>query len=86
MPTRITDTSPAVRDHHRALIAALTPAERLRRAFALSAMARDFALAGARKSAANGGPAAVRARFLEQMYGAEMAAWVEARVVADASG
>ena len=82
MSSSVQDTSPAARDHLRALIAALTPAERLQRALALSSMARDFALAGARKFAGAEGADAVRTRFLEQQYGAEVAAWVSSRLAA----
>lgn len=74
------DTSPAARDQLRALVRALTPAERLRRALALSAMAREFAWAGATRFAGAGGPEAVRSRFLEQQYGTEVAAWVSSRI------
>ncbi|MEX0692746.1 MAG: hypothetical protein WD934_03330 [Gemmatimonadales bacterium] len=77
----IVDTSIAVWQGQMARIKALTPAERLARALALSELGRRLAWAGAVQVAEAQGPAAVRHRFLVQVYGATTADWV-ARCIA----
>ena len=62
------------------LLAALTPADRLRRALALSAYVRALAWQGARLHSGAGGPDAVRDRFLEQLYGSAVAGDMSARL------
>ncbi|HUG27692.1 MAG TPA: hypothetical protein VMK53_05280 [Gemmatimonadales bacterium] len=84
--SRPSDTRPEVQASHKALLAALTPAERLARALALSALARDFAWAGARSRTGSHAPADVRQRFLLQVYGDDVARWVALRVAAEAGG
>lgn len=79
------DTSVAARERQRALIGALTPAERLSRALALSALTREFAWAGATRFAGAHGADAIRERFLEQVYGPATAAWVAERRAAEES-
>ena len=81
----ISDTSAAAAERQLALIGALTPAERLSGALALSALAREFAWAGARQRDGDRGPDAVRQRFLEQAYGGHLAAWVQVRIAAEGS-
>ena len=80
------DTPAAVQQGQWARIRALSPAERLARALALSALGREFAWAGARRIAGAGGPNAVRLRYLEQAYGAETAGWVARRIAAEPEG
>ncbi len=63
------DTSPEMDARHLALIKALTPGERGERVFALSAMARQLAWAGAERHSGHLGPEAVRRRFLTALYG-----------------
>lgn len=79
--TVITDTTELVRVRHRALIASLPPAERLLRAFSLSAFLRDVAWAGAQRAAGDRGPVAVRERFLTQLYGPHLSDALRALVV-----
>lgn len=79
----VIDTAVAVRQRQLARIRALSPAERLGRALALSALGREFAWAGARRVAGSRGPDAARSRFLEQVFGGEMANWVERRIAAE---
>ena len=79
----IIDTSVEVQQRQLARIRALSPADRLARALALSALGREFAWAGARRVAGSRGPDAVRYRFLEQTVGAGMAGWVERRIAAE---
>ena len=83
-PSRLSDTPPETRDRQEALLAALTPAERLARALALSALARDFAWAGARSRFGSHASADVRQQFLRQVYGDGVARWVAHRVAAEA--
>ncbi len=78
-----TDTSPEVRARHGELIAALSPAERLARALALSTLARDFVWAGARGGSGGQASEAVHQRFLVQMYGDGVARWVARRIAAE---
>ena len=66
------DTTELVRLRHRAQIAKLSPTERLRRTFMLSAFVREVAWAGAQRTVGALGPAAVRERFLMQLYGHDM--------------
>lgn len=77
------DTSAVVRQGHRAKIRALSPAERLARALALSELTRRIAWAGASRVAGEEGPTAVRRRFLVQMYGAAAADWVARRIATE---
>jgi hypothetical protein len=83
-PNRRSDTTPETRARQVALLAALTPAERLARALALSALARDFAWAGARSRTGSHPQADVRQQFLLQVYGDGVARWVARRVAAEA--
>lgn len=82
-PSRLSDTPPETRARQEALLAALTPAERLARALALSALARDFAWAGARNRLGSHAPADVRRQFLLQVYGDGVARFVARRVAAE---
>lgn len=82
-PNRLSDTAPEARARQEVLLATLTPAERLARALALSALARDFAWAGARSSAEGQAPANVRQRFLLQVYGDGVAGWVAHRAAVE---
>ena len=77
------DTSLTITAQQRERIGLLTPAERLARALALSALAQDFAWTGAQRVAHASGPAAVRHRFLEQSYGEEIASWVAQRIAVE---
>jgi hypothetical protein len=54
----------------------MSPPERLARALALSALARDLAWQGALRHAGHLGTAAVVERFLRQLYGPDVAAWI----------
>jgi len=81
--SRFIDTSAAVQQRQLLRISALSPAERLSRALALSALAREFAWAGAQRVAGGHGPEAVRHRFLEQVFGADTAGWVASRIAAE---
>jgi len=82
-PSTFSDTSIAVRQGHRARIAALTPSERLARALALSVLVRRIAWAGAERVAGAEGHAAIRRRFLVQAYGTATADWVARRMAAE---
>ena len=66
------DTTAPMQAQHHALLATLSPAERVLRALTLSAFVRDVAWAGAERAAGEHGPEAVRERFLEQLYGHDM--------------
>jgi hypothetical protein len=77
------DTSIAIHEQLLARIRALSPADRLSRALALSALGQELAWAGAWRVAGPRGPDAVRHRFLEQAFGTDMAAWVERRIAAE---
>ena len=76
MPPRESRTSP---DRFDGLVTALTPGERFLRALALSAYARALAWQGARLHAGADGADAVLDRFLQQLYGADVAAEVRRR-------
>ncbi len=65
----MTDTSAETQARYEQLLAALTPGERLGRALALSAFARQLAWAGAERFAGHLGRAAVIERFFLQVYG-----------------
>jgi len=78
-----TDTPAAVQQRQLSRLSALSPAERLGRALALSTLAREFAWAGAVLVAGSRGPDAVRDRFLEQVFGADTAGWVARRMAAE---
>lgn len=60
-------------ERYTALLRSLSATERLERALALSALARWVAWEGARRDAEGNGEEAVRARFLEKLYGARIA-------------
>lgn len=62
------------------LLAALTPADRLLRALALSAYVRALAWQGAHLHSGASGADAVRDRFLEQLYGSDVAGDMRARL------
>ncbi len=79
----VTDTPAAVQQAQWSRLSALSPAERLGRALAVSALALECAWAGAGLVAGSRGPHAVRDRFLEQVFGAGTAAWVARRLVAE---
>jgi hypothetical protein len=68
----LSDTDDSAHARYLAMIAELSPAARLLRAFELSAFMRDVALTGARMAAGARGERAVRDRFLEQLYGTDM--------------
>lgn len=72
------DTTSAAR--YDQLLSALTPGERFLRALALSAYVRGLVWQGAASVAAPDGPAAVRDRFLRQVYGDDIAQQVNARL------
>lgn len=72
-----TDTASRARLHE--LLRAAPPAERLTRALALTAVARELAWQGATRHAGHLGAAAVVDRFLRQLYGPEVAAQVAAQ-------
>lgn len=57
---------------HRQMLANMQPAERFVRAMSLSSFVRQWAWAGAERTAGADGPVAVRDRFLAQLYGADM--------------
>lgn len=80
---RPSDTRPEVLASQQSILAALTPAERLARALALSALARDFAWAGAQNRIGSDAPAEVRERFLMQVYGVDVARFVAHQVAAE---
>lgn len=80
--SRVPDTSAAVQQQQWSRIGALGPAERLGRALALSALARDFAWAGAVRMVGSRGPDAVRHRYLAQLFGTDTANWVARRMAA----
>ncbi len=80
---RLIDTSAEVEQEQWARIRALSPAERLARALALSALGRELAWAGARRLAGAAGPDAVRRRYLEQAYGVDTAGWVVRLIAAE---
>ena len=82
--SRLSDTSPDAQVLYADLLGALTPAERLTRALALSALVRDLAWAGARNRAESLDPAEVGQRFLQQVYGDGVARWVACRAAAEA--
>ncbi len=81
--SRPSDTGPEVLASQQSVLAALTPAERLARALALSALARDFAWAGARSRIGSDAPAELRERFLTQVYGIDVARFVAHQVAAE---
>lgn len=81
--TILSDTSAGEREQQLARIGALSHADRLGRALALSALGREFTWAGARQHAGTRGLDAVRQRFLEQTYGVVTAEWVARRIAAE---
>lgn len=79
----LTDTPAAVQQAQWSRLSALGSAERLGRALAVSALALECAWVGALRVAGSRGPDAVRDRFLEQVFGADTAAWVARRLAAE---
>ncbi len=79
------DTDAATLERQRALIGQLSKPERLMRALALSALARSLAWAGAVRYAGERGHDAVVDRFLEQMYGPDVAAHLRRLIDRDAA-
>ena len=67
------DTDAATHERHLALLAGVPKAERLTRMFALSALVRTLAWAGAMRQAGTDAPDVVRARFLAKLYGVDPA-------------
>jgi len=67
------DTDATTRARWRELLRTLSPPERLARALALTALARDLAWQGALRHAGHLGTAGVVDRFLRQLYGPEVA-------------
>ena len=65
------DTEFTVVARHRALVASLSPTERLQRALSLSSLTRSFAWEGARRHSGQRGTVAVVERFMRQLYGDE---------------
>lgn len=74
MPAPGTDTSATTQAAHHARLRAIPKAERLARALALSALARDLAWQGALRHTEGQGHTATVRRFLLQMYGPEVTA------------
>ena len=70
------DTDPTSRARLLDLVRALPPSERLTRALALSALARTLAWQGALQAIGDQSATAARHRFLEQLYGPDVAARV----------
>ncbi|MEP7344692.1 MAG: hypothetical protein ABI877_05480 [Gemmatimonadaceae bacterium] len=67
------DTDAATEARYLTMIRHLPKAERLGRALALTALARELAWQGAVRNAGAQGHRAIVQRFLEQLYGAEFA-------------
>ena len=70
---KVCDTNVVTDARYLAMIRRLPKAERLVRALALTALAREFVWQGAVRHAGAQGHSAVVHRFLEQLYGAEFA-------------
>jgi hypothetical protein len=70
------DTDPISRARLLDLLRALSPSERLTRALALSALARTLAWQGALQASGDRSGTAALHRFLEQLYGPDVAARV----------
>ena len=69
----MTDTAPAMRATHAAMVRQLSKPERFVRALALSAYVRNLARQGALRHSGLRGEAATVDRFLTQLYGAKIA-------------
>jgi hypothetical protein len=67
--SELSDTLPSVQAAYDEQLMAMTPAERLQRALALSSFARNLAWAGAERAVGHLGRDAVVARFFLQVYG-----------------
>jgi hypothetical protein len=78
------DTTTATQQAYDALLAGMTPAERLQRMLSLSCLARNLAWAGAERAVGHLGRPKVVERFFLQLYGPDIA--VPPRVLADAAG
>lgn len=65
------DTDVEAQTHYLDLLKAMPKPDRLYRALALSALTRELTRMGAQRYAGTLGAAAVRARFLRQLYGDE---------------
>lgn len=80
------DTDATTRARFLELLRAMTPPERLARALALTALARDLAWQGAMRHAGHLGAAGVVDRFLRQLYGPEFAARITSERAATPGG
>lgn len=67
------DSDETTRAAYLAMLRRLSPSERFVRALALSAYVRQLAWQGARRHSSAQGETAVVARFLTQLYGADVA-------------
>lgn len=74
----MTDTDEAMLAKYLDFVRSVPKSQRLARAMALSALARDMAWQGATRHSGHRGAAAVTERFLLQLYGADFAARVAA--------
>ncbi len=70
------DTDAAMFARYLDLVRTVPRAQRLARAMALSALARNMAWQGATRHSGHRGPAAVTERFLLQLYGPDVARYV----------
>ena len=68
-----TDTAPAMRAAHAAMVRQLSKSERFIRALALSAYVRNLAWQGALRHSGSRGEAATVDRYMTQLYGAKIA-------------
>ncbi len=77
------DTTTATQQAYDALLAGMTPAERLQRMLSLSCLARNLAWAGAERAVGHLGRRKVVERFFVQLYGPDVV--VPPRVLAAAA-
>jgi hypothetical protein len=77
------DTATATQQAYDALLAGMTPAERLQRMLSLTCLARDLAWAGAERAVGHLGRPKVVERFFLQLYGPDVV--VPPRVLAAAA-
>ncbi|WP_309672199.1 hypothetical protein [Gemmatimonas sp.] len=77
------DTTATTQHAYDALLAGMTPAERLQRMLSLTCLARDLAWAGAERAVGHLGRPRVVERFFLQLYGPDIA--VPPRVLAAAA-
>ena len=66
------DTATATQQAYDALLAGMTPAERLQRMLSLTCLARDLAWAGAERAVGHLGRPKVVERFFLQLYGPDV--------------